>query len=155
MKYLCTACNYIYDEAVWDPKEEIPAWTLFKEFPYDFSCPNCFEPKDSFMEIKEEILYVQNKNFMTPLEKTHIPKINIFDWKVFVDIWKVEHPMVEWHFIYSVSLYDEYWDLVEEKLLNIWDKPKVEFDISDIDDFEIRVKCNIDWLWSSWIIKNN
>jgi desulfoferrodoxin (superoxide reductase-like protein) len=63
--------------------------------------------------------------------------------------------MVEWHYIYSISLFDEYWDLIEEKLLNIWEKPKAIFDVSYLDDFEIRTKCNLDWLWSSWLIKNN
>jgi len=155
MKFLCTNCNYIYDEAVWDLKEEIEAGTLFEELNYDFCCPNCFEEKEGFMEIKEEILYVQNKNFMSPLEKTHIPKINILETKAIVEIWEIEHIMVEWHFIYSISLYDEYGDLIEEKLLNIWEKPKIIFEIWDLDDFEIRVKCNVDWLWSSGIIKNS
>gem|GEM_PF-3302081 len=71
------------------------------------------------MEIKEEILYAQNKNFMTPLEKNHIPEINISHQKVFVEIGKIKHPMVEGHSIYSVSLYDEYGDLIEEKFLSI------------------------------------
>jgi len=153
MKYLCTNCNYIYDETIWDEKEWIAPWTLFSELDYDFFCPNCFEPKEAFMEVKEEILFAQNNNFLSPLEKIHVPQVKILDNKAFVKVGKIEHPMIESHFIYSISLYDEYWDLVEEKLLNIWEKPEVIFDISQIDDFEIRAKCNLDWLWSSWIIK--
>jgi len=155
MKYLCTNCNYIYDEAIWDEKENIIAWTLFEEFQYDFVCPNCWETKDYFMEVKEEILEAQDKNFLSPLEKIHVPKITLIDWKAIVEVWEQEHPMIEWHYIYSISLYDEYWDLIEEKLLNIWEKPKVIFDISSLDDFEIRSKCNLDGLWSSWLIKNS
>jgi len=145
----------MYDEAVWDEKEGINPWTLFEEFDYDFVCPSCWESKDYFMEVKEEILQAQNKNNLTNLEKLHVPQVQIIDWKAIVKVWEIEHPMIEDHYIYSISLYDEYWDLVEEKLLNIWEKPEVIFDISDLDDFEVRAKCNLDWLWSSWIIKNN
>jgi desulfoferrodoxin (superoxide reductase-like protein) len=96
-----------------------------------------------------------DKNFLSPLEKTHIPVINIIENKAIVEIWEISHPMIEWHSIYSISLYDEYWDLVEDKFLNPWENPKAIFEVWDLDDFEIRIKCNVDWLWSSGIVKNS
>jgi hypothetical protein len=38
------------------------------------------------MEVKEEILYALDKNFLSPLEKTHIPVINIIENKAIVEI---------------------------------------------------------------------
>ena len=40
-------------------------------------------------------------------------------------------------------IYDEYGDLIEEKFLNHNLEAEIEFDISYIDDFEIRARCNI------------
>ena len=40
MKYRCTICDYIYDEAA----EEIP----FNELPGDWICPVCNAPKEAF-----------------------------------------------------------------------------------------------------------
>ena len=155
MIYSCTWCRYIYDEAIWDEKENIKQWTLFNELEYDWICPICWEDKDNFMEVNEEILTVEDIDNMTELEATHLPVITIDLDSVLVEVWHVEHSMVEWHFISSVWLYDEYWDIVFEEFLDIWKKPEIVFDISDLDSFEIRVKCNVHWLWSSWLINND
>lgn len=45
MKYLCTVCGYIYDEAV----ESIP----FNELPEDYVCPLCGADKEAFKLIEE------------------------------------------------------------------------------------------------------
>jgi len=152
MIYSCTWCRYIYDEAIWDEKENIKQWTLFSELEYDWCCPICWEDKSNFMEVNEEILTVSDKDNMTELEANHFPIITIDLDSVLVEVWYIEHPMVEGHFISSVWLYDEYWDIVYEEFLDIWKKPEIVFDISDLDYFEIRVKCNVHWLWTSWLI---
>ena len=50
MKYVCTACGYIYDEDVGAPDKGIAPGTKFEDIPADFFCPWCgadislFEP---------------------------------------------------------------------------------------------------------------
>jgi rubredoxin len=42
-KYQCTACGYIYDDAV--------EGTKFADLPADWICPSCGSEKEDFMEI--------------------------------------------------------------------------------------------------------
>lgn len=46
MKYKCSACGYIYDEAVEDIK--------FQDLPEDWVCPKCGAPKEAFELLEEE-----------------------------------------------------------------------------------------------------
>ena len=39
--YKCMACGYVYDPAIGDPGEGIPAGTSFEELPADWLCPMC------------------------------------------------------------------------------------------------------------------
>ncbi len=55
--------------------------------------------------------------------------------------------MWEWHRIAAVSLYDEYWDLIETNYLELETEAVTEFDFDDLDEFEIRVKCSVHWVW--------
>ena len=48
MKYVCTACGYIYDPANGDPDNGIDAGTEFKDLPEDWVCPVCGVGKDMF-----------------------------------------------------------------------------------------------------------
>ena len=41
----------------------------------------------------------------------------------------------------------------EEKKFQLWDELKWEFDIEYIDEFEIRVYCSRDWIFSTWILE--
>ncbi len=47
-KYVCSVCGYVYDPAVGDPKQGIPAGTPFSALPDDWHCPRCKRPKDKF-----------------------------------------------------------------------------------------------------------
>ena len=47
-KYICSVCGFIYDPAVGDPKNGIPAGTPFEELPADWKCPRCRQSKDKF-----------------------------------------------------------------------------------------------------------
>lgn len=51
-KYLCTACGYIYDEAIGDESNGIAPGTTFDSLPEDWVCPECGLGKDSFEEVK-------------------------------------------------------------------------------------------------------
>ncbi len=52
MKYLCNVCGYIYDPAVGDVSNGIPAGTTFAELPDDWVCPECGAPKEDFSPIE-------------------------------------------------------------------------------------------------------
>lgn len=155
MIYSCWNCRYIYDESLWDEKEWISQWTLFSELWYDWICPICWWEQELFIEIKEEVLTADDIDNMTDLELSHMPKLTVDEWKLLVEIGYDEHPMVEWHYISVISLLDEYWDIVSEEFLDLWKKPEIIFDISDLDMYEVRVKCNSHWLWTSWLIENS
>lgn len=50
-KWQCTACPYIYDPAVGDPENSVPAGTAWEDVPDDWVCPVCGVPKELFEEI--------------------------------------------------------------------------------------------------------
>ena len=52
MKYVCTVCGYIYDEASGEPDSGIEAGTKWEDVPEDFVCPLCGVGKDQF-EVEE------------------------------------------------------------------------------------------------------
>ena len=49
-KYICSVCGHVYDEAVGEPSQGIPAGTLWADVPDDFVCPVCGVGKDMFSE---------------------------------------------------------------------------------------------------------
>ena len=50
-KYRCTVCSYIYDPAVGDASQNIPAGTAFEALPDTWVCPECGVTKDMFEKI--------------------------------------------------------------------------------------------------------
>ena len=109
MKYFCTGCSYSYDDALWDREEEVEIWTVLNR------CPWC-EEYDTFQWVEEEINYITDDN-LEALEIDHIPEIEIKNWKLIVTVANEIHPMWESHRIATVSLYDEYWDLIKTNYL--------------------------------------
>lgn len=47
-KWLCTVCNWVYDEAVGAPDDGIAAGTRFEDIDPDWFCPECGVGKDDF-----------------------------------------------------------------------------------------------------------
>ena len=47
-KYVCSVCGYVYDPAVGDTENGIPAGTPFEDLPADWHCPRCKQGKDKF-----------------------------------------------------------------------------------------------------------
>ena len=47
-KYVCTACNYIYEPEAGDPDSGIEPGTAFADIPEDWMCPVCGATKDQF-----------------------------------------------------------------------------------------------------------
>ena len=40
-EYRCEVCDYVYEEAVGDPREGFPAGTSWTSIPDDWACPDC------------------------------------------------------------------------------------------------------------------
>lgn len=53
-KFICRACGYIYDEALGDPEDGLPAGTRFEDIPDDWQCPLCGVRKSDFEPYEEE-----------------------------------------------------------------------------------------------------
>jgi rubredoxin len=47
-KYDYTVCGYVYDPAVGDPDNGVPAGTSFEDLPEDWVCPDCGVEKEWF-----------------------------------------------------------------------------------------------------------
>ena len=50
-KYECTACGYIYDEALGDPDSGIAPGTKWEDIPDDWVCLLCGVSKEEFQEV--------------------------------------------------------------------------------------------------------
>ena len=48
MKYVCTVCGFIYDEAAGDPDNGVAPGTAWADVPGDYVCPLCGVGKDVF-----------------------------------------------------------------------------------------------------------
>ena len=157
MKYTCTECRYIYDEAFGDPDEGIEAGKSLYDIWDFFSCPGCESSIDSFQEIREEVLTADDSDNLSMIESEHIPCIHFLDDKpgmVEILIWNPPHSMFPEHYIGSITLHDDDGDIIEQKNLNPWDDPVVKFDISDLDSFTVRAKCNQHGIWSTHTLEN-
>ena len=52
-KYVCDICGYVYDPAVGDPDNGVPAGTAWEDVPEDWVCPLCSVGKDQFSKSEE------------------------------------------------------------------------------------------------------
>ena len=48
MKYVCTVCGYVYDEAKGEPENGVAPGTKWEDVPSDWTCPLCGVGKDDF-----------------------------------------------------------------------------------------------------------
>ena len=48
MKYICTVCNYVYDEELGDSDSGIDPGTKWEDVPEDYLCPLCGVGKEYF-----------------------------------------------------------------------------------------------------------
>lgn len=47
-KYVCDVCGYVYDPAVGDPDNGVPAGTPFDKLTDEWVCPECGAGKSEF-----------------------------------------------------------------------------------------------------------
>ena len=50
MRYVCSACGYVYDEDEGCPEQGIAPGTKFEDLPEDFLCPWCGVDKSQFYQ---------------------------------------------------------------------------------------------------------
>jgi rubredoxin len=48
IKYVCEVCGYVYDPAVGDPENGVPAGTKWEDVKEGWVCPVCGVGKDQF-----------------------------------------------------------------------------------------------------------
>lgn len=53
-RWVCSVCDYEYNEEAGDPDASIPPGTLFEDLPPDWQCPGCSVGKEAFVLASEE-----------------------------------------------------------------------------------------------------
>ena len=54
-RWVCSVCDYEYNEEAGDPAAGIPPGTRFEDLPADWRCPECMVGKDAFVRVDEEV----------------------------------------------------------------------------------------------------
>ena len=52
MVYVCELCGMIYDEALGNPRKNIPAGTKFQDLPADYECPGCYSERQAYSPVR-------------------------------------------------------------------------------------------------------
>ncbi|WP_292517126.1 rubredoxin [Methanoculleus sp.] len=52
-RWVCSVCDYEYNEEAGDPATGIPPGTLFEDLPADWRCPGCSVGKEAFVRVNE------------------------------------------------------------------------------------------------------
>lgn len=52
-KWICNACDWVYDPAEGDPDSDIEPGTPFEDIPDDWLCPACGVTKEEFRKLEE------------------------------------------------------------------------------------------------------
>jgi len=52
-KFICTVCEYVYDEDKGDPDSGIKPGTKFSDIPVDWKCPICGVDKTMFQPYED------------------------------------------------------------------------------------------------------
>ncbi len=53
LKYVCTLCGYVYDEAEGAPDDDVAPGTKWADVPEDWVCPLCGAGKEDFELVEE------------------------------------------------------------------------------------------------------
>lgn len=150
--YRCPDCFYEYDFFAWDENLWIEPMTNFEDLE-NFVCPTCGTKKENFSYVEEYINEISDIDNLLFEEEIHVPFYRFENWNLLVSVWIDDnfHPMEEEHYIKYVWLFDDNWDAVLIKTHSkIEDTEEIIFaenEISNLDFKEIRVACNIHWVW--------
>jgi rubredoxin/desulfoferrodoxin (superoxide reductase-like protein) len=149
MKYHCTWCWYVYDERNGEYDLWISPNTIYEDLPNDFFCPMCETHKDDFVLLEKYVHFPLSSWKISTFEAEHMPIFQINEDSLLIEVWQVDHPMQEDHYITKILLLDDLWETIEEKKLKVWDILHARFDIEYLDYFEIQVYCSRDGIFSS------
>jgi rubredoxin len=53
-RWVCSVCDYVYDEEMGDSTTGIPPGTPFEDLPDDWRCPRCSVGKEAFVRYEGE-----------------------------------------------------------------------------------------------------
>ncbi len=53
-RWICSVCDYVYDEELGDTAAGIPPGTPFGDLPEGWRCPGCRVGKEAFVRLEEE-----------------------------------------------------------------------------------------------------
>lgn len=143
-KFTCTSCSYVYNPFLWE--EDILPGTTFEDLYESWTCPHCGDSKEVFIETPENIQEV-SWNTCTEEEACHIPFYHEQWENIIVQIGTSDNPheVEENHFIEYVGIFDTDGDLLDiqiqpEESMLIFENPWV-------DEYEVRLSCNIHGVW--------
>ncbi|MCX7069940.1 MAG: rubredoxin [Gammaproteobacteria bacterium] len=51
-KWRCLVCDFVYDEQLGLPDEDIPAGTRWQDVPESWTCRDCGAPKSDFLMVE-------------------------------------------------------------------------------------------------------
>lgn len=69
-KTICTVCNYIFDEALGEPRQEIQAGRKFEELSEEWACPECGSSKEMFQPCSCVSLPIYEHTCVSKLART-------------------------------------------------------------------------------------
>jgi len=76
-KTICTVCNYIYDEALGEPRQDIPPSLKFDDLSDEWTCPECNSAKEMFQTCSCVSLPIYEQTCVAHSEdhaRTHAPE---------------------------------------------------------------------------------
>lgn len=144
-KFTCTCCFYIYNPFIWE--ENIPPGIPFNDLEESWICPQCGEEKENFIESLINIQEVSQFWKITDQESSHIPFYKEKENKIIIQIGTTNNPheIEENHFIEYVGLFE-----IDGEIIDIKIQPEeniVVFDNPLLDEYEVRLSCNIHGVW--------
>lgn len=150
-KYTCTACSYTYNPFIWE--ENIPPGTAFEDLDESWICPHCGEEKDAFLETPANIQEPSDLRTMTDREASHIPFYREKNGNIIIQIGSDDHPheVEENHFIEFVGLFETTGEIIELKIQP--EESTVVFENPELDEYEVRLSCNLHGVWRGVKIK--
>ena len=143
-KFTCTTCSYIYNPFLWE--EDTPSGTLFEDLHEYWTCPHCSGEKDDFIETPINIQELSSKN-ATEEESSHIPFYKEQWDDIFIQIGTNDNPheIEENHFIEYVWLFEKDGEVIELRIQP--EENILHFENPQIDEYEVRLSCNIHGVW--------
>ena len=76
-KYVCSFCGYVYDETQGDPKNGVPAGTLFGDLPDGWLCPRCGAEQSAFRKEEAETVKAEPETHDADLREMSAGELSV------------------------------------------------------------------------------